>query len=523
MTSSPPLRLPRHSGKLVPQTRPDRLTGTPATAAKAFARSPRAEAGEDSDKFLRAVVDACASSVAVLDESGNMLYASKAWYLFEKTNRLGSRHHDRRFSYFDHWTRVDEPSTGEDATATLSDDIQQILAGKQTEFHSRYCCDDLNEPRYLFTNAARLDLPGAAFRVLVNHDDVVVAKEALQKSEQRLGQLLETTKILVWEADPATWKFSYVSKQAVEMLGYPVAQWYKPDFLFSHIHRSDQQRARSFCGKHPHAADQHDLTFRMLARDGRVVWVQNLFSVTRENGKPPRMHGFMIDITERKRAEEALRELSGRLIAAQEEERRRIARELHDDLNNKMALLSIELEQLAQETQNVLPLRMRFRKLQKHAYEISADIHQLSHQLHPSKLDHLGLVAAVESLCKHSSVSGGPRIKLKQTGFPATLSNDVRLCAFRVVQEALRNCAKHSGAEVVRIVLEKTDDSLKLSVSDNGRGFDANAGAMKKGLGFISMKERLQLLGGGIQIRSSPSQGTSIRASIPLDRELNAG
>jgi PAS domain S-box-containing protein len=505
----------------VPQTQPDWPTGTQATHAKPLAQPHVAEPGEDSDKFLRAVVDACASSVAVLDESGNMLYASKAWYLFENAHRPSSRHQDRWLNYFDHWRRVDESSSGVETTTTLSDDIQRILAGKQTEFHWRYCCRDLGEPRYLFTNAARLDLPGAAFRVLVNHDDVVVAKEALQKSEQRLGQLLETTKILVWEAEPTTWKFSYVSKQAVEMLGYPVAQWYKPDFLFSHTHRSDEQRARSFCGKHPHAADQHDLTFRMLARDGRVVWVQNVITVTRVNGKPARMHGFMIDITERKRAEEALRELSGRLIAAQEDERRRIARELHDDLNNKMALLSIELEQLAQETQNLLPLRMRFRKLQKHAYEISADIHQLSHQLHPSKLDHLGLVAAVESLCKQSSMSGSLRIKLKQTGFPATLSNDVRLCAFRIVQEALRNCAKHSGAEVVRVVLEKTDDSLKLSVSDNGRGFDANAGTMMKGLGFVSMKERLQLVGGGIEIRSRPLQGTSIRASIPLDRELN--
>jgi PAS domain S-box-containing protein len=489
----------------------------PATQENAFALNPVADSGEDSDKFLRAVVDACASSVAVLDESGNMLYASKAWYLFEKANRLDSRRHDRTLNYFEHWKRVDEPATGEQTTAALSDDIQRILIGEESEFHRRYCCYKLNEPRYLFTHAARLDLPGAAFRVLVNHDDVVVAKEALQRSEQRLRQLLETTKILVWEAEPATWKFTYMSKQAVELLGYPIAQWYKPDFLFSHIHHSDEQRALSFCRKHPHPTDQHDLTFRMLARDGRVVWVQNLISVTHENGQPTRMHGFMIDISERKRAEEALQELSGRLIAAQEEERRRVARELHDDLSQKMALLSIELEQLAQEAPKTSGSgRSRLRRLTKQAHEISADIQRLSYTLHPSKLEHLGLAVAVKGLCKQPSEHRNLRIEFRQTGFPATLSKDVTLCAFRVVQEALRNCVKHSGAQTVNVVLGKTDDVLKLSISDDGCGFDMNSDAMKNGLGFVSMKERLHLVGGAVQIHSRPLRGTCIEASIPL-------
>jgi len=510
-----------HQGnhRLVLQNRRTGSLGVLASQENAIVHNPTAGTSEDSDKFLRAVVDACASNVAVLDESGNMLYASKAWYLFEKANRLGTRQNDRSLNYFETFRRFDEPSTSGKTTATLSDDIQRILDGEEMEFHRRYCYYSLNEARHLLTHAARLDLPGSAFRVLVNHDDVVVTKEALRKSEERLSQLLETTKILVWEAEPATWRFTYVSKQAVEMLGYPIAQWYKPDFLSSHIHHNDEQRALSFCQKHRHLADHHDLTFRMMARDGRIVWVQNIISVTHENGKPIRMHGFMIDISERKRAEEALQELSGRLIAAQEEERRRVARELHDDLSQKMGLMSIGLEQLAQdqETQKTANLRPRFRKLQKQAEEISADIHRLSYKLHPSKLDHLGLAAAVKSLCNEPSERRNLRIELKQTGFPATLSKDITLCAFRVVQEGLRNCMKHSGAQTVQVVLEKTDDSLHLSISDDGCGFDMNSDAMRKGLGFVSMKERLHLVGGGIQIYSRPLRGTCIKASIPLD------
>ncbi len=518
MTSAPLIKFPRESRKLLFQTGPGWSGGMLAAPEKELAKNLSSEPDEDSDKFLQAVVDACASNVAVLDESGNMLYASKAWHLFEKANSPGSRQHDTSLSYFENYRRFDEPSTG-DNTTTLSDDIQRILIGDETEFHRRYCYDKLNAPRYLFTHAARLDLPGSAFRVLVNHDDVVVAREALQKSEERLSQLLETTKILVWEAEPATWRFTSVSKQAVEMLGYPLAQWYKPGFLFSHIHHSDEQRALSFCQKHPHPADHHDLTFRLLARDGHVVWVQNIISVTHENGKPTRMHGFMIDISERKRTEEALQELTGRLVAAQEEERSRVARELHDDLSQKIALASIEIGKLAQDTQKTVSLRPRFRKLMKQVNEISKDIHRLSYKLHPSKLDHLGLAAAVKGLCKQPSERPNLNIEFKQTGFPATLSNDVTLCAFRVVQEALRNCVKHSGAQTVQVVLEKTDDVLHLSISDDGCGFDSKSDAMKKGLGFVSMKERLHLVGGEIQIHSRPLRGTCLTVSIPLVRE----
>lgn len=472
----------------------------------------------DPDRFLRAVVDACASNVAVLNESGRIIYASKAWRLFERANRLSSRRPDTP-DYFENCKRFNEPPARHHATATLRDDVQRILVGEEKEFHRKYCYYSLSEPRYLVTHAARLDLPGSAFRVLVTHDEVVIAVEALRKSEERLSQLLETTKILVWEAEPADWRFTYVSHQAVEMLGYKIAQWYEPDFLASHIHRDDLKRALSFCQKHPQGGGHHDLTFRMQARDGRVVWLQNLVSVTHENGKPTKMRGFMIDISERKRAEQALQELGGRLIAAQEEERSRVARELHDDLNQKMALLSIELDQLAKETHGPVNFRVRCRKLQKQAQEISSDIHRLAYKLHPAKLDHLGLSAAVKSLCNEPSERQKLKIELKQKGFPATLPKDVTLCAFRVVQEALRNCVKHSGAQIVQVVLEKTDDAVQLSISDDGCGFDMESDTLKKGLGFISMRERLHQVGGEIQFYSRPLRGTRIKVSIPLVRD----
>ncbi len=141
---------------------------------------------------------------------------------------------------------------------------------------------------------------------------------------------------------------------------------------------------------------------------------------------------------------------------------------------------------------------------------------RLSHRLHRSKLDHLGLAAAVKGLCRELSERTNPDIQLKLKGFPATLSQEVTLCAFRILQEALRNSVKHSGAQTLQVLIEKAEDELRLSISDDGCGFDMESDAFRKGLGFISMKERLHLVGGTIRIESRPLRGTSISVSIPL-------
>ena len=148
-----------------------------------------------------------------------------------------------------------------------------------------------------------------------------------------------------------------MSEQAQKILGYPIADWYEPNFLVRHVHPEDKHRIFQF-----QVDDQYDLTFRMLASDGRVIWFHNLISVTPVYGSHRRMSGFMIDISERKRAEANLRDLGGRLIAAQEKERSRIACELHDDFNQRLALLSIELEQLGKTIPKVPGNRQLLRK-----------------------------------------------------------------------------------------------------------------------------------------------------------------
>jgi PAS domain S-box-containing protein len=341
---------------------------------------------------------------------------------------------------------------------------------------------------------------------------------ALQKEADRLQLLLNVTRILPWEASRSISTFTYVGEKAADLLGYPAEDWCQPDFWPAHLHPEDRSRVIAKCHESSTALDNYEFECRMIARDGRVVWLHNLITVTRENGSPQTIRGFSIDITESKENETALRNLTGRLINAQEEERRRVARELHDDLNQRMALLSIALGQLTKIKEPV-DLGRRLKSVQNQAREISADIHRLSYKLHPSKLDYLGLAPAVKSLCQEISALGDLEVEFQQGDLPEDLPKDVTLCVFRIAQEALRNCAKHSGADSAQVMLEASSEGIRLRVSDRGSGFDTESEATKKGLGFTSMRERLRIVGGKMDVRSQPMHGTVIEVSVPVGPE----
>ena len=470
-------------------------------------RMPR-ESNSSPDDSLRAIIDACVSNVAVLDEAGAIMYASRAWSLLER-------------KHFESCKRFPQFESDEEANISLVDDIQSILVGNEKEFHRKYYLHSLPEPRPFLIHAARLNLPGSTFRVLITHEELPPVRDEFRDSKERLLELLGT-KILAWEGEVEGQQLTYVSEHAVEMLGYPTSAWSEPNFLASHIHADDLSWVLAAYEKQTRVSEHFDLTFRMWASDGRLVWVQNLVSVGSQSEGAVKIHGFMIDVSERKRAEEALKDLGGRLIGAQEDERRRVARELHDDFNQRLALLSVELEQLAQKFEKPLGLRRDVRRLQTQVQEIAAEIHRLSYRLHPSKLDHLGLAAAVKSLCTEITRTGKVKVEFHQSGLPAQLDNDVTLCVFRIAQEGLRNCVKHSGAETARVVLTRTRNAVRLLVSDNGCGFNTKTALMEKGLGFISMKERLHVLGGEMNVYSKPLNGTRIEVSVPLKLKVDS-
>jgi PAS domain S-box-containing protein len=220
------------------------------------------------------------------------------------------------------------------------------------------------------------------------------------------------------------------------------------------------------------------------------------------------------DVTEQDRAEQALSSLSHRLIHAQEEERARIARELHDDIGQRLALLAIELTEASGASPGRLHESQTI-KLKEQAIEIATDVQALAHELHSSKLDVLGIATAMRSFCDEFARQKHVGVAFASRDVPHHISSDASLCLFRVLQEALHNAAKHSGVEHFEVQLWGALDELHLVVSDAGQGFDLAAADAGRGLGLVSMRERLKLVNGDLLIDTQPRRGTTIHARAP--------
>src|SRR5271156_274313 len=222
------------------------------------------------------------------------------------------------------------------------------------------------------------------------------------------------------------------------------------------------------------------------------------------------------DITQRKQEERERLTLSGQLIHAQEEERSRLARELHDDFNQRLAMLAVDLERASQMiADSPLDAKERLRDLWNRAAELGDDLHSLSHRLHSSTLESLGLILGLSSLCHEFTEQQGIQVDFAHENISRGINPDVALCVFRIVQEALRNVKKHSGANRAEVCLRAEDDQLYLSVSDAGVGFDNRQPSNRSGLGIRSMEERLRLLGGRIDIVSQRNRGTTLNVHLP--------
>ena len=260
--------------------------------------------------------------------------------------------------------------------------------------------------------------------------------------------------------------------------------------------------------------DRYSLEKRYVRKNGVQFWGRLNVSLWRnEDGEPPLVFAFVEDITDRKLSELALASLSRRLIEAQEQERLRISRELHDDIVQRVALLAIELQQLQE---HPFEARGRIAILRKQTAEIAADIQSLSHELHSAKLQLLGIAAATKSFCQEFETQQKVEIDFRTDDLPDVLPPDISLCFFRVLQETLRNAAKHSSVRHFEVRLWGTSSEIHLTVSDSGVGFNREAAKASPGLGLISMEERLKMLNGTFSIESQPQHGTTIHARVPF-------
>ena len=222
-----------------------------------------------------------------------------------------------------------------------------------------------------------------------------------------------------------------------------------------------------------------------------------------------------IDITERRRGEQERLGLSSRLISAQDEERSRIARELHDDVSQKLALVGIELEQLLQSESLTTVFRSKVLDMKTKTLELASTLHNLSREIHPSNLSRLGFRIALQGLSRDMK-QRGLTVHLSCHDIPNSLPPDVSLCLFRVAQEALNNVLTHSGVKEAQLEAVGDPGAVRLVVLDNGNGFDPQAKEFQAGLGLLSMKERIRLVGGEFSLRRRPQGGMEVTARVPL-------
>jgi len=242
------------------------------------------------------------------------------------------------------------------------------------------------------------------------------------------------------------------------------------------------------------------------------------FPIPDKQGRIALIGGISVDITLRTEAERERQTLLKRLSHAQEEERWRISRELHDDMTQRLGTLAIDIGRIAGERlQSRRQLRASLRSLQRRVVEAAEAARHLVHELHPLELEDLGLVAALRSYCQDFSRREGIAVKLKSRDVPKKLKREIGSCVYKVAKESLSNVAMHAEAERVSVVLEGAGDMIRLSVKDSGIGFTAGTAGAAGGIGLLSMKARVALVGGNIDIRSQPGQGTEVKVALPLE------
>jgi PAS domain S-box-containing protein len=364
--------------------------------------------------------------------------------------------------------------------------------------------------------------------VIVDITGRKLAEEAIRESEKRYRRIVETTNEGVWLLNASLYN-SYVNRQMAEMLGYEPNEMIGRsvfDFYFSEdVELKKQVLERRQQGW------REQIEERLRRKDGSELWARiSAVPLFKENGEFDGSLAMVEDITERlrgererKQAEEALSKVSQKLIQAQEDERSRLARELHDDINQRLSLLAVTLDGLKKELPAAADqLRQHLSAASAQVADIGKDIQALSHRLHSPKLELLGLAAAASSFCKEFSRRQNVEIDFQSENVVRNLPDNISLTLYRILQEALQNAVKHSGSRHFRVSLVGGTNEIELTVQDSGFGFEPDEAVKGSGLGLASMKERMKLVDGELSIDSQLQHGTTIRARVPFHPKRKA-
>jgi PAS domain S-box-containing protein len=338
----------------------------------------------------------------------------------------------------------------------------------------------------------------------------------LRESEERFRLVSNNAPVLIWMSGVDK-LCTYFNQPWLEFTGRSLAEelgdgWAKG------VHTEDRDRCVRTYSQAFDMRESFEIEYRLRRHDGEYRWIVDL-GIPRfaPDGSFAGYIGSCIDISERKLAQEALSTVSRRLIEAHEEERTWIARELHDDVNQRLALAVVNLDILKRELpDSVAGARRRVSELAEQTKELGNDVQALSHRLHSSKLEYLGLTAAITTFCREFSERKGVQIDLQCDAIPRTMSPEISLCLFRVLQEALQNASKHSGSQQYQVSIKCGVNEIGLTVSDSGIGFDPQRATQGRGLGITSMRERLKLVSGELYIEPRSPNGVVVRARVPV-------
>jgi PAS domain S-box-containing protein len=396
-------------------------------------------------------------------------------------------------------------------------DREQLAATGEIRNIEHDITTKFGERRALLVHIKQVAIKGGT--TLYTCRDITERKEAeqtLRRNEERLTLALEAASMGTWDWDiPAgtmTW-----SPETRRLLG-DTGNRHTPSFesFLARVHAADRDRVSRTMAEAMRDASSYETEFRVHGYDNTERWVLGKGKALK-NGQPLRMIGVFVDLTARHHIEEELRELSGRLINAHEEERSRLSRELHDDLAQRVALQAAELGALRGQLKDATTtVSAQLATLSAQTAEMSSALHRLSHELHPARLPSLGLETSIRRLCRDVAEAHHLVIDVEISGSLDGIDNDEALCIYRIAQEALQNVVKHSGTTRASVTLAAQADGATLTVGDEGVGFDQRTVRGKDTLGLVSMRERARLVQGQFEVTTEPGKGTHVQVTVPV-------
>ncbi len=514
--------------------------------------------------FAYATLDALAAHIAVLEASGKIIAVNQAWREFAAANSHAPYQLNEEANYL----AACDHATGDDAedAAAFAASIRAVIAGELKEYQFEYPCHSPTEERWFIGRVTRFQTAGP-IRIVVTHENITARKRAerqLKESEEWLRSIFEASRDGIIVEDDE--RIIYVNQSYTTLLGYD-----QPDDLIGkHISTvlppTDRERMLDYGKRRVRGGDTVPSVyeFKGMRKDGTLVELEASVSVSVISGKAF-VTTAIRDIAERKQAEEALREardelekrveertrelaqvnealkceiverndaesarteLLRRLVAAQEDERRRIARELHDQMGQHLTAMMLGIKALKDSHRWESAANERFRQLQELGDEIAREVKTLAWELRPTVLDDLGLQTALANYIEKWTERTRVAVDFHCAGLEEQrLPPEIETTLYRIIQEALTNVLKHARATSVSLILELRSDHVFAIVEDDGEGFEVEAASSVKfrelRFGLLGMRERVALAGGTLNIESAPHVGTAIFVRIPLAVKKN--